>query len=395
MRRGVVARCAAVPAAALCALTGKRVTDWEAHRRTVEMRLFELLRARLASPTEPLPANHVYATIANPCRLIDEFNFAKTTRRLDRLRVSLGFLRRHNVLLHSLLFHVKETKTWNTTAGFGRLALFGESLLRHEVRARTLRLLPAIDSVMFATLTASMVNEEAICTLFDRLGMKSLVGAKPEGRDRDWSLTREQRSRMFCAVVGEMSWFAARTKATDRTHNNALFPPSDALILHVLCCHLLESLPAELIYGVVEPRVRRLKEVWLNEPMSLPSQLHLKPRTIGALSLALEKKPICAEERLRKAAAQDANVCRPSLSPERVVGGFQSTMRPRWNYKRFDERRYQLLSDDKRSCLPLFSLPTPRDSAAPAAVTMTDERRRELVAAALEWEMRGTAKDTV
>ncbi|RNF08744.1 RNA editing complex protein MP44 [Trypanosoma rangeli] len=392
MRRGVVAYCAAAPAATLCALTGKQVTDWEAHRRTLEMRLFELLKSRLASPTEPLPANHIYATIANPCRLIDEFNFAKTTRRMDRLRISLGFLRRHNVLLHGLLFHVKESKTWNTTAGFGRLALFGESLLRHEVRVRTLRLFPSIDSPTYAALTAVMLNEDALCTLFDRLGMKSLVGAKPEGKDRDWSLTKEQRSNMLCAIVGEMSWFTARTKATDRTHNNALFPPSDALILHVLCCHLLESLPAELIYALVEPSVHRLKKVWVNEPMSLPSQLHLRPRTIGALSLSLEKKPICVEERLRKAEAQASTVCRPFLSPERVVGSVKSTMRPRWNYKRFDERRYQLLSDDKRSCLPLFSSPKTRNSVASAVATMTDERRRELVSVALERVARDAAK---
>ncbi|KAF8298528.1 MP44 [Trypanosoma cruzi] len=384
MKRGVLAFCAAAPAAARCALTGRRVEDWEAHNRTFEMRVFELLKNRLASPTEPLPANQVYVTIANPCRLIDEFNFAKTTRRMDRLRISLGFLRRHNVLLHGLLFYVKETKTWNTTAGFGRLALFGESLLRHEVRARTLRLFPSIDSATYASLTASILNEDALCAIFDRLMMKSLVGAKPEGKDRDWSLTKEQRSSMLCAIVGEMSWFSSRTKATDRTHNNALFPPSDALILHVLCCHVLESLPAELIYTVVEPRVHRLKEVWVNEPMSIPSQMHLKPRTINALSLSLVKKPISEEERLRKVAAQAATVCFPSLSSEPVIGSFISKMKPRWNYKRFDERRYQILGDDKRCFLPLFSSPTPRDSGACAVVTLTDERRRELVSPAFK-----------
>ncbi|KEG15124.1 hypothetical protein DQ04_00181170 [Trypanosoma grayi] len=401
MRRGVALLCspalssspaavaAATTAGALCAFTGKRVTDLEAHNCAFDMRLFNLLKERLTSPTEPLPANQIYATIANPCRLIDEFACAKTTRRLSRLRTALGFLRRHNVLLHSLLFYAKETQSWNTTPEFGRLALFGESLLRHEVRARTLRLFPSIDSVMYASLTAAMVSEEALGTLFDRLLMKSLVGVKPEGKDRDWSLTAQQRSNMLCAMVGEMSWFASRTKATDRTHNNALFPPSDALILHVLCCHLLESLPAELIYAFVEPCVRRIKEVWVNEPMSIPQQLHLKPRTIGALSLSLLQRPMSEEEKLRKTKAQTATVCQPSLTPE-CLGSIRSTMRPRWNYKRFDEPRYQILEGDRRCVVALRSLPTSRKMEGPSAaaaadvVVLTDERRKELASAALE-----------
>lgn len=369
--------------AAVCALTGERVTDWAAHHRSFGLRLHALLKDRLTSPTEPLPANQIYTTLANPCRLIDEFTCAKTTRRLGRLRTSLGFLRRHNVLLHSLLFYVRETQTWNTTAGFGRLAFFGESLLRHEVRARTLRLFPSIDAPTYAALCGTALSEDALCGFFDQLYMKSLVGAKPDGRDRDWTLTKEQRCSMLCAMVAEMSWFASRTKATDRTHNNALFPPSDALILHVLCCHVLESLPAELIYAIVEPRVQRLKEVWMNEPMSIPAQLHLKPRTVGALSLSLVKRCISDEERRRKTEAQAASVCQPTLSSDRVVGSVWSTMRPKWSFKRFDERRYQILNEDKRCCLPLSMSSSPRKSSEPAALLLSDERRRELVSPAL------------
>nr|CCC94704.1 unnamed protein product [Trypanosoma congolense IL3000] len=380
MRQAAVTRVAA----SLCALTGKRVAEWESHNKSLEMRLFTLLKGRLTSPTEPLPANEVYGVIANPCRLVDEFVCAKTTRRLGRLRTALGFLRRHNVLLHSLLFHVKETNTWNTTCDFGRLALYGESLLRHEVRSRALRLFPDIDAETYAMLTSHVLSEESFSTLFDRLLMKTLVGAKPARKTRDWGLTSHQCSQMFCAVVGEMSWFAARTKATDRTQNNALFPPSDVLILHVLCCHMLESLPAELLYGVLEPKVHRIKEVWVNEPMSVPQQLFLKPRTIGALSLSTTPHPMGEEEALRKSQAASAEVCRPALSSERFVGCVMSTMRPQWNYKRFDEPRYQVLATDKRQVLPLDPLPTAGKTEASALQQMPEERRRELVAMALK-----------
>ncbi|KAH9593078.1 hypothetical protein LSM04_000072 [Trypanosoma melophagium] len=387
MRRTVVVLSTTAVAATtqICALTQKRVVDWDSHNKSFEMRLFRLIKDRLTSATEPLPANQVYATIANPCRLIDEFTHAKTTRRLARLRTSLGFLRRHNVLLHSLLFYVKESKTWNTTGEFGRLALFGESLLKHEVRTRTLRLFPSIDAENYASLTAAMTSEDALCELFDQLLMQSLVGAKPENvKNRSWKLTKEQKCNMLCAVVGEMSWFAARTKATDRTHNNALFPPSDALILHVLSCHVLECFPAELIYTVVEPRIHRIKEVWVNEPMSIPSQLRLKPRTIGALSLSLLKHSITEAEQKRKEEAKMATLCQPSLSPDPIIGSVRSTMQPRWNYKRFDERRYQVLEDDRRCCLPLKSSPNVKSVSDSVYLSLTEERRRELVSKAFE-----------
>ncbi|CBH16984.1 MP44 [Trypanosoma brucei gambiense DAL972] len=379
MRRAVVLH----TAAPMCALTGKCVEDWESHRKSFDMRIFELLKGRLTSPTEPLPIKQIYATIANPCRLVEEFTCAKTTRRLGRLHTALSFLRRHNVLLHSLLFHVKETQTWNTTPDFDRLALYGESSLRHEVRARTLRLFPGIDSETYAALTSSVLSEEALHGLFDRLLMKALVGEKPVGKMRDWSLTPNQCGQMLCAIVGEMSWFAARTKATDRTHNNALFPPSDALILHVLCCHVLESLPAELLYNVLEPKVQRIKENWVNEPMSIPEQLHLKPRTIGSLSLSLVAKLLTEEEGRRKEVAVSAEKCQLSLTPERVIGSVRSTMLPRWNYKRFEERRYHILESDKRQVLPLAMSPVGRGDVSLASEQMPDERRRELVALAL------------
>ncbi|ORC91614.1 putative RNA editing complex protein MP46 [Trypanosoma theileri] len=386
MRRSVVvfSLTAAAATTQICALTRKKIIDWDSHNNSFDMRLFKLIKDRLTSPTEPLPANQVYATIANPCRLIDEFTHAKTTRRLARLRTSLGFLRRHNVLLHSLLFYVKESKTWNTTGEFGRLALFGETLLKHEIRTRTLRLFPSIDSATYTSLTTMMTSEDALCRLFDQLLMKSLVGAKPEGKENAWSLTKQQKSNMLCAIVAEMNWFAARTKATDRTHNNALFPPSDALILHVLCCHVLESFPAELIYAIVEPRIHRIKEVWVNEPMSIPSQLHLKPRTIGAHALSLVRNSISDAERKRKEEAKTANLCQPSLSPDPIVGSIRSTMNPRWDYKRFDEGRYQVLEKDKRCCLSLQSSPNVKSVSDSVSFCLTDERRRELVSKAFE-----------
>lgn len=86
-------------------------------------------------------------------------------------------------------------------------------------------------------------------------------------------LSPHQKASMLCAVLGELRWFGARTRPTHRTHNNAIFPPSDVLILHVLATHLVECLPAEMLLMALEPHLAAIQSQWQNFPMSLPTQL--------------------------------------------------------------------------------------------------------------------------
>ncbi|AYU79913.1 MP44, putative [Leishmania donovani] len=348
--------------------------------------LRSLLIERLCSPTQPLPAKQLYDELTNRSRLVEEFHFSKTSRRITRQRLALQFLRRYNVLLHGLLFYSEGTRTWNTTTEFHRLAILGESVLLTEVRTRLLKLFPAMPYAAYVQSLPHMVGEEALAAAFDRYEMQNIVGAKPSNRRSGTPLTRMQKSHMLCAIVAEMYWFTARTKPTDLTHNNALFPPSDVLILHVLSTHLLENLPAELIYNVVEPIVADIKRVWVNEPMSLPSQLRLTPRTVCALSLnavpvepqytakedavmSLQKKHAEAHRR------QHALTCEPDHSC------VKSFMRPLCNYRIFEGPRYQILSSDNRVApLPLAQ----ERSSLPASAVCTVVGDAESAARAME-----------
>lgn len=369
--------------------------------------LYGVLKARLGSPSAPLPSNQVYAKLVNPCRLVDEFNFAKTSKRLARQHAAFRFLRRHNVLMHGLLFYVQHTETWNTTQEFARLSLVGESVIRAEVRGRLLKLFPDMSHDAFATCAAELTSCSSLASLFDALRLDQIVGAKPPPREsgstdagRDGTkhterakaaqtrakvtLDDDAKCAMLCAVVGEMHWFAARTKATDRTHNNALFPPSDVLILHVLCTHLLECVPAELIFGKLQPMIQHLRSVWVNEPMSLPSQLLLKPRTIAALSLSSSSHSPTAEElRWRTVSADATTVPVRALTEAPDTDYLKSYMRPRFSHRHFDSLWLQAVSPPHRRAVTagLLAQPSVKASSEPDPNLWNENRRRELARA--------------
>ncbi|CAJ1027646.1 hypothetical protein, conserved [Leishmania lindenbergi] len=340
-------------------------------RRTLRSLLIE----RLCSPTQPLPAKRVYDELTNRSRLVEEFHFSKTSRRITRQRLALQFLRRYNVLLHGLLFYSESTHTWNTTTEFHRLAILGESVILTEVRTRLLKLFPAMPYAAYVQSLPHMVSEEALAAAFDRYEMQNIVGVRPPNRRSGTPLTRMQKSHMLCAVVAEMYWFTARTKPTDLTHNNALFPPSDVLILHVLSTHLLENVPAELIYNVVEPIVADIKRVWVNEPMSLPSQLRLTPRTVSSLSLnAIPVAPLSITEaeavKLLQKKHKDAHRQQHTLTREPNNSCVKSFMRPSFNYRIFDGPRYQVLNSDNRVApLPLAQERSSLPASAVCAVS--------------------------
>lgn len=384
-------------------------------------RLRDALVARLCCPQHPLPRLSIYRELVNMTRIITEFHYIRSSRRLHKQHDALCFLRRHNVLMHSLLYYVEHSASWNVTSEFERLALFGEAVLRAEVHARLLQLFSKITSHFYAECVVQLLHEDALAKLFDELSMGKIVGSRPPPRRRSSQttvqelnkhdtasearnakdkqtyfpevrmtsrallLSSRQKSNMLCAIIGEMQWFVDRTKSVDRTHNNALFPPSDVLVLHVLCSHLLECLPAEVIYRAVEPQVNEIRAVWVNEPMSVPAQLHLKPRTPNAMSLCIVPRSAlsCSNEvpmsstavlqakymstdfvtrsadvkpipsTATKAVAESpGSMCRPALpesmtlTKERNTNYVKSAMRPLYSHKHFDSSRYRIFAHE-------------------------------------------------
>lgn len=298
------------------ALTGTLVTDAEAHYNSFPVRLQKCLINKISSSTFPVPWNQIYLQTCNPFRLVKELHHTHFSRRRAKLVSGLKFLRTHNVLLHGLLFFVPQTETWNTTGEFSRLRQYGEAHLHAEVKTRLLKLLPDLPHDVYVELLADhLFTEEMLSKIFDSLEMEKIVGSRPirpskfrikkkaitdanscdskthsnfsaedECRIKQlqsqrktyrqhYALTPHQKASMLCAVVGELKWFCARTKPTHRTHNNAIFPPSDVLILHVLAAHVTECIPSEMINSALWPHLFKLRVGWRNFSTSLPDQI--------------------------------------------------------------------------------------------------------------------------
>ncbi|CAD2215378.1 hypothetical protein ADEAN_000283300 [Angomonas deanei] len=293
----------------------------------------ELIK-RLCDGKAPLPIRDTYFELVNKNRVLLELFHGKRSKRLASHTRCLSFLRRHNVLMHSLLFYVSETQTWNVTDEFDHLSLLGKYILHSELNTRVLKLLPTVPDVLFNEWTAKCADTVTVSSHFDELNMQTLFGARPSPqRDTDFPPVKpKEKHQMFLAILGELHWFVARTKATDRSHNNALFPPSDVLVLHVLCAHLLECLISEIIYTDLEPILEDIKCSWVNATMSLPRQLKLAPKCLGVHSLNTIPFPHPKDWTTpSREDVQQSNLL--STSP---VCAVKSSMTPRINRRKLD-----------------------------------------------------------
>lgn len=358
-----------IPHSTLSSLSEVEMEEMDPLSSSFDWHIQEGLRQQLCHPTNPIPYKAVYLQLCHCYRLMEELYHTTTSRRLSKLRGALRFLRRHNVLLHGILFYVPKTpsdvgageasiassslssalrrneglssSSWNVTSEFTRLRLFGEAFLHAELRTRLLKLLPDLPTEVFVEALQRCTSPESYAALFDQLQLEFLVGARPpkppklltkvrrrqekspstapeeeggehqQGRtahqkeqdiagstprvaspflapsaeDRvalqvarrryrqQYSFTSDEKASMVCAILGELRWFGCRTRPTHRTHNNAIFPPSDVLILHVLATHVVECLPAEMLYSLLHPSLEAIKRRWANISASLPSQL--------------------------------------------------------------------------------------------------------------------------
>jgi hypothetical protein len=309
----------------ICALTGTSVSDWVAHTASFEYRMAHALAHRLTNSHTPLRVKDVWSELSNPTRLVDELC---SNSRLGNLSTTMRFLCNHNVLLHSLLRFHASTNTWNVTGEFGRTSFVGECLLRSEATSRLVKLIPDVEYDILRQMVDAAMSPKSLSGFYDVLCLNRLL--EPAGR-RKVKVTEAHKTRLVLAALGEMHWFSVKTKATDRTHNNALFPPSDVLILHVLCCHCVEVTIVELLMSVIRPALRQLvKRAWTNFHTSTPEQLRLKPRTIGKMSLNLEPT-------LKSSSAiSHQSVEQTRLESKPLYSSVTSLAKTKVNYKMFD-----------------------------------------------------------
>jgi hypothetical protein len=232
----------------------------------------------------PFAAKSLWPLLSSHFKLIDEFNVAGHTRRLARVGTMLRFLRDHNVLLHAALRHDAAGAAWHVTPEFGRLAVVGEALLRDEVATRLNKLLPDASLGELCAMRDACTAPAAVVALYDAINMNRLL--LPAAARRKLPPTAEQKATLLYAALAELHWFVVKTKATDRTHNNALFPPSDALILHVLSAHVVESVCADSVYVVLQPLLDDCRRRWANYGLSTVGQFKAVPRLSAVHDLA-------------------------------------------------------------------------------------------------------------
>lgn len=314
-------------------------------------KILSLLSSRCGDASETLSVRDFWQNFSQRERLVEEFSSSKKTRRLAHLSRAVTFLKQHNVVIHGILYPSPNANGWNTTREFSRVSAFGESILRNESCVRTLRMFPAIDDALLTHLVEGCSSQDSVASLYDALQLNALLD---QATRRHAKPTAVHKQRMIFAMMGEMHWFALRTKATDRTHNNALFPPSDVLILHSLCAHAVETLVVELITSQFRDALEDLKLLWKNFHCSLPSQLLLKPRTVSRLSLS--SRPRAFELH----SSPPPPIVRVSPDSIPVVGAFVSRA-PMPNLKKvgsqskFSMRKYK----DYREAMCLSSVSTP------------------------------------
>jgi hypothetical protein len=274
-----------------------------------------LVAERIATPDAP-PLDGLWRELSNGMKLVDAFNHRTMRRRHTSVASMLQFLADHNVLLHSLYRFDDGAKAWNVSkSDFARLCLTGETLLRAEAAQRLHRTFPSLQTDELVALTAEATCAERLVTWYDDHVMKSIC--RPKAARRAAPPTDDMKVRAVYATLAELNWFVIKTKATDRTHNNALFPPSDALILHVLAAHVVEATLAGLTTEMFLPAVAAAKQRWENHRLSLASQFLAPPRRSKRHDLLIEplSVPVTLEGSGEDAAPSEVVAQRAEATP--------------------------------------------------------------------------------
>lgn len=241
-----------------------------------------ILGESMTSHSRVVCLKELWQEFGNRDKMLSEFCSESSSTRLGHISTSLQFLKDHNVVSHGLLHFKESSKRWCVSRDFERAAGFGECILRNEISTRILAAMPNIDEASFYELCRRSVSPHQTQKLYDSMHLNRLL----QKERRRFKLNEFHKHSMLLAILGEMQWFTLRTKATERTLNNALFPPSDVLILHALCAHAIEGIIVEAILNQLHEAIRILKDSWRNFHCSTVQQLKMKPRTINRLSLA-------------------------------------------------------------------------------------------------------------
>jgi len=332
--------------AVICGITGDTVHDWESHVLTTSYRVQRHVIRRLIDPVEPVALRDLWRRLVNAHRIVDELSSNSKSRSQGKLRLALMFLATHRVLLHSVPHFSHSSRDWLISPEFSKLVVVGESHIKHRTASSIVQFIPGIEADLLSALQKRVVEEARLQRLFNELHLNRLF--EPTARRTCKPSTALIVQTLF-AIVGELFWFVVKTKATDRTHNNALFPPSDVLILHVLANHAVEMLVTTLLADELCPK-DEIKSRWRNYHCSTPEQYKSIPHTVCSMSLTTSATS-------RSASVAPLLVNAHPLSKYPTIDVPLSTAKPSFNLKRFVLHKSAKCQD-----LTLSAVPTRRPS---------------------------------
>eukprot|EP00759_Apiculatamorpha_spiralis_P028008 PhF_6_TR30587/c0_g1_i2/m.44997 len=250
-----------------CALCCEPVVDWLGHIALPTHKARNLVCRSIASAEKySIMLTNLWHYLHFDAALIREFDVKRDSTRRARIHDTIKFLHEHNVLLYSP-YRWSEEKFWVRTVDFAKCFLAGETVVRAAVIDRLARIFPNATADELHATTEVIMDIPAMSALYDVFQLNALL---PHPQRREHKVSPQMKRAMVLAMCGEMNWFVAKSRATDRSFNNTLFPPSDTLVVHVLCHHTIESLLLEVVHYNIQKILKENLNVWSDFRSKLP-----------------------------------------------------------------------------------------------------------------------------
>lgn len=279
-----------------CSLCDAHFTSWSAHSsdhahvaRAVVCRFF-VMPERSESIMQ-----HLERHIALDLREVDALALRKVQRRRTRLLAGMIHLVEEGVLRDSIPERMDKPSPTGAARGVTAAALnvhadrfmtnvlLGDAVMRREVLDRCARLMPTLMAHELHSVATYLTTPRQLARVFDELALLDLLAARPGAQPESatptpsngsgdataqtaaadaasprWSLTRENKSLIVCACLGELHRFHDRTRPVSVATKAA----ADAIVLHVLAGHSRENLIAELVHDALQRIVDEGTPVW-------------------------------------------------------------------------------------------------------------------------------------
>ena len=252
----------------VCAICSEPVHNWLSHMNLATHQARYMICRHITSPEKYASVvTNMWHFLHYDVALIKDFDVKKDSRRRQRLHDTIKFLHQHNVILYSIYRWSEAKKHWARPVDFAKCLLAGEAIVRSSIIDRISRIFQKASAAEISSLTEVIMDTPAMSALYDALQINVLL---PYPQRRANKPTPLMKRSLLLAMCGEMNWFVGKSRATDRAFNNALFPPSDTLVVHVLCHHAIESILIEIVHHYVQKVVKETLPIWSDFRGRLP-----------------------------------------------------------------------------------------------------------------------------